>query len=61
MRKDAEMHADEDKKRKELIEARNQARQYAYTAEKLIKDYTDKIAETTELEGKIQQVRGCSG
>lgn len=43
MQKDAELHADEDMKKKELIEARNLAEQLVYTAEKSIKDAGDKL------------------
>ena len=43
MRKDAEAHADEDLKRKELIEARNQADNTVYGGEKLVKEYGEKI------------------
>ena len=43
MRKEAEAHADEDLKRKELIEARNHADNLIYTTEKTLKDYGDKI------------------
>jgi molecular chaperone DnaK len=43
MRKDAEAHADEDMKRKELIEARNQADNMIYTTEKTLKDLGDKV------------------
>ena len=39
------MHADEDRHRKELIEARNQADNIAYAAEKAIKDHGDKLPE----------------
>jgi molecular chaperone DnaK len=42
MRKDAEVHAEEDKKKKELIEARNDADSMIYTAEKTLKDAGDK-------------------
>ncbi len=42
MRKDAEAHADEDAKKKELIEAKNLAEQLIYTAEKALKDAGDK-------------------
>jgi molecular chaperone DnaK len=44
MRKDAELHADEDKTRKEEIEARNEADNTVYRSEKLIKDSGDKIS-----------------
>ena len=43
MRKDAEAHADEDRKRKELIEARNNADNTAYAAEKAIREFGDKV------------------
>jgi len=43
MTKDAEMHAEEDKRKKELIEARNMADTLVYTTEKAMKDAGDKI------------------
>ncbi|WJH33009.1 molecular chaperone DnaK [Paenibacillus aurantius] len=43
MMKDAEAHADEDRKRKEAVEARNSADQLVYTTEKTIKDLGDKV------------------
>ena len=43
MQKDAELHAEEDKKKKELIEARNMADTLSYTTEKAIKDAGDKL------------------
>jgi molecular chaperone DnaK len=43
MRKEAEAHADEDTKRKELIEVRNHADTTIYTAEKTLKDLGDKV------------------
>ncbi|MDF2937044.1 MAG: dnaK, partial [Paenibacillaceae bacterium] len=43
MMKDAEAHADEDRKRKELVEAKNNADQLVYTVEKTIKDLGDKV------------------
>src|SRR5262249_54037729 len=42
MMREAESHADEDKKRKEEIELRNQADQAVYAAEKFLKDSGDK-------------------
>lgn len=45
MVKDAEAHSAEDKKRRELIDARNQADQLVYSLEKLLLDNKDKIAE----------------
>jgi molecular chaperone DnaK len=41
--KDAEMHADEDKKKKELVEARNHADTLIYSTEKSLKDLGDKV------------------
>lgn len=43
MKKEAELHAEEDLKRKEMIEVRNLADNTVYTTEKLIKDYGDKL------------------
>jgi len=59
MKQDAELHAEEDKKKKELIEAKNLGEQLIYTAEKSLKDHADKIpAETkTDIEGKIEELK----
>jgi molecular chaperone DnaK len=46
MMRDAESHADEDRKRKQLAEARNEADTLIYTVEKSIKDYGDKLTES---------------
>ncbi|WP_276356296.1 molecular chaperone DnaK [Cohnella caldifontis] len=43
MQKEAELHAEEDSKRRELVEARNSADQLVYTVEKTIKDLGDKV------------------
>ena len=43
MQQDAETHADEDKKKKEQVEARNNADSAVYTAEKTIKENADKV------------------
>ncbi|MDU0331415.1 MULTISPECIES: molecular chaperone DnaK [Paenibacillus] len=43
MMKDAELHAEEDKKRKELVEAKNNADQLIYTVDKTLKDLGDKV------------------
>jgi molecular chaperone DnaK len=45
MRKAAEMHEEEDRKRKELIELKNTADTLVYTVEKTLRDAGDKIAE----------------
>ena len=47
MVKDAEAHAGEDKKKRELIEARNQADGLVYTTEKSLEEHSDKIDDTT--------------
>ncbi len=52
MRRDAEQHAEEDLRRKELIETRNLADSTVYTAEKLIKDMGDKIPEDLKSAGE---------
>ena len=52
MRKDAEAHAEEDIKRKELIEARNLADNAVYTAEKTLRDLGDKIPE--DMKSKVE-------
>jgi molecular chaperone DnaK len=59
MRKEAEVHADEDRRRKELIEARNNADNTVYSAEKVLKDLGDKVpAEIkSKVESEISSVR----
>lgn len=43
MMKEAEMHAEEDNKRKEMVEVKNSADQLVYTTEKTLKDLGDKV------------------
>jgi molecular chaperone DnaK len=59
MRKDAEAHAEEDRRRKELIEARNNADNLAYSAEKVLRDLGDKVPADlkSQVEEKIAKVR----
>ncbi|GAB1471391.1 molecular chaperone DnaK [Chloroflexota bacterium] len=59
MRKDAESHAEEDRKRKELIEARNNADNTVYAGEKALRDLGDKVpAEIkAEVEAKSAEVK----
>jgi molecular chaperone DnaK len=45
--KDAEMHAEEDKKKRDLVEARNHADSMIYQTEKSIRDLGDKVDEAT--------------
>ncbi|UAT42691.1 molecular chaperone DnaK [Anaplasmataceae bacterium AB001_6] len=48
MIKDAEKHAESDKKKRELIEVRNQAESQIYEAEKNINEHGDKVAQETK-------------
>jgi len=59
MRQEAEQHAEEDQRRKEMIEVRNKADNVAYSTEKLINENADKIPEDkkTEAQDKIKRVR----
>ncbi len=59
MRQEAEIHADEDMKRKAVIEAKNIAENLAYTAEKTLKDAGDKVDQEMkrEVEDKVTKVR----
>ena len=59
MVKEAEAHADEDRKRAESVETRNRADQLAYQAEKALADAGDKVpAELrTDIETKVKAVR----
>ncbi|MBI2330202.1 molecular chaperone DnaK [Candidatus Daviesbacteria bacterium] len=60
MTKEAEAHADEDKKRKEGIEIKNQADTLVYTAEKSLKDAGDKVSAEvrTDVEQKLNDLKG---
>ena len=59
MKKDADLHAEEDKKKREESEARNLADQLVYTAEKAIKDAGDKISVEIKqgVEAKITELK----
>jgi molecular chaperone DnaK len=61
MVRDAESHAEEDKRRREEVEVRNQADSEAYNAEKTLRDLGDKISpdERSEVETKISDVRSA--
>ncbi len=56
---DAETHADDDRRLRELAEARNGAENAAYQAERQLKDLADNMDEsqTTEIEGLIKDLR----
>jgi len=57
--KEAELHADDDKRKRELIEARNHADAFAYSVEKNVKEFGDKIdaAEKTRIEEAIARLK----
>jgi molecular chaperone DnaK len=57
--KEGEIHAEEDKKKRELVEARNQADTLIYSTERTVRDMGDKIdAQTkTEIESQIEKLR----
>jgi molecular chaperone DnaK len=59
MVKEAESHADEDKKKQELIEVRNNADTLVYTTEKSLRDMGDKVdaALKAEIEAKTEAVK----
>jgi molecular chaperone DnaK len=62
MKRDADAHAAEDKKRRELAEARNHAEQQVYQLEKLIEENKEKLSESdraavTAAIEKVNQVK----
>ena len=59
MRKDAEAHAEEDKKQRELIEAKNQADTLIYSSEKALREYGDKLdeSEKKKIESAIEDLK----
>ena len=59
MVKDAEAHADEDKKARELVDTRNQADALVHSTEKSLKEYGDKVdaAEKSKVEGLVAELK----
>ncbi len=59
MMREAEAHSDEDKKRREEIEARNKADQSVYTAERMLRDTGDKITagDRAAIESAIAELK----
>jgi molecular chaperone DnaK len=59
MKKDAESHAAEDKKKVELIEARNQADQAVFQTEKLLREHGDKLqaADKDAIQSAVEKTR----
>ncbi|MCG8538603.1 MAG: molecular chaperone DnaK [Clostridia bacterium] len=57
--KEAEKHAEEDKKKKESIEAKNKADSLVYETEKALKEYGDKVSgdEKSNIEEKLQALK----
>ncbi|MDP2975475.1 MAG: molecular chaperone DnaK [Anaerolineales bacterium] len=53
MRKEAEVHAEEDRKRRDLIEARNTADNTIYAAEKALKEFGEKVP--AEVKAQVEQ------
>jgi len=59
MRKDAESHAEDDKKHREEIEMRNEADNAVYRSEKMLKDNAEKISSSdkTKIEDAVKEVK----
>jgi len=57
--KDAELHAEEDRKKRELVDARNMADSLTYNTEKSIKDLGDKLDSSTksDVEGAVERLK----
>ncbi|HEX6324800.1 MAG TPA: molecular chaperone DnaK, partial [Vicinamibacterales bacterium] len=62
MMREAESHADEDKKRRDEIETRNRADQAVYAAERMIKDASDKLSSSDKaaVETAIEELKKAS-
>ena len=63
LKKDALQHAEEDKRKKELVEAKNRAENLIYTSEKALKDAGDKVPSDvkSEIESKIDSLKKVLG
>jgi len=59
MRKDAEAHAEDDRKRREEIEARNEADNAVYRSEKMLKDNADKVSagDKSKIESAVTELK----
>jgi molecular chaperone DnaK len=62
MVREAEIHAEEDRRKREEAEARNQADSSVYRAEQTLRDYGDKISpeQRSSVESKIESVRSAT-
>jgi molecular chaperone DnaK len=60
MVREAEAHAEEAHKLRELADARNQAEQLAYQTERTLKEHRDKLdeADASTIEGRVMELRG---
>ena len=59
MRKDAESHAEEDRKRREVVDTKNQADQFAWSTEKMLKEQGEKVSaeDRSQIESGLNQLR----
>ncbi|MCA0447433.1 MAG: molecular chaperone DnaK [Bacteroidetes bacterium] len=59
MKKDAQAHADEDKKRREEVDVKNQAEALVFSTEKQIKEFGEKLSaeDKTELESAVEALK----
>ncbi|KPK82459.1 MAG: molecular chaperone DnaK [Phycisphaerae bacterium SM23_33] len=59
MREDAELHAAEDKKRRELVDLKNQGDNFAYNMEKMLREQGEKVSaeDRSNIESAISQLR----
>jgi len=61
MRKEAELHAEEDRQQREAVELRNEADNAVYRSEKMLKDNADKLqaADKSRIESAVQEVKAA--
>jgi molecular chaperone DnaK len=61
--REAESHVEDDKRKRELVEARNQADAFVYSVEKNVKEFGDKIdaADKSKIEAAIGRVKTAMG
>ena len=59
MKKEADLHAEEDKKKRDMIETKNLADSLVYTTEKTLRDAGDKVSAETkkEIEDKVNELK----
>ncbi len=61
MAREAELHAEEDKKKREMVELRNQAETMIYTTEKMLKEYGEKVSveDKKTIGEKVEVLKKC--